>query len=68
MVAANVDTVFIVMGLDDDFNLRRLERFLVIAWESGARPVVVLNKADLASDAEAKRLKSRPSRPRPRFF
>ena len=48
VLAANVDTVFLVMGLDADFNLRRLERTLVLAWESGAEPVVVLNKADLA--------------------
>lgn len=53
-VAANIDTVLIVMGLDDNFNLRRLERFLVMAWESGARPVVVLTKADLNVDADAR--------------
>ncbi len=47
----NVDTVFLVVGLDADFNLRRLERTLVLAWESGAEPVVVLNKADLAASA-----------------
>ncbi len=52
VVAANVDTVFLVMGLDGDYNLRRLERLLVTAWESGARPVVVLNKADLANDVD----------------
>jgi ribosome biogenesis GTPase / thiamine phosphate phosphatase len=46
VVAANVDTVFLVSGLDGDFNLRRIERYLVAAWESGAAPVVVLNKAD----------------------
>ena len=51
MLAANVDTVFLVVGLDADFNLRRLERTLVLAWESGAEPVVVLNKADLAASA-----------------
>src|SRR4051812_28254316 len=45
-VAANVDLCFVVSGLDGDFNLRRMERYLVLAWESGARPVVVLNKAD----------------------
>ena len=55
VVAANVDVVFVVMGLDGDFNLRRLERFLVTAWESGARPVAVLNKADVAADAEGRR-------------
>ena len=50
IVAANVDIVFLVMGLDGDFNLRRLERFAVMAWESGADPVVVLTKADLAEE------------------
>jgi ribosome biogenesis GTPase len=52
VAAANVDTVFLVTGLDRDFNLRRIERYLVLAWESGARPVVLLNKADLSEDAE----------------
>lgn len=52
IVAANVDTVFLVTGLDNDFNPRRIERYLVMAWESGAAPVVVLNKADVAEDAE----------------
>jgi ribosome biogenesis GTPase len=55
IVAANVDTVFLVTGLDNDFNPRRIERYLIMAWESGAEPVVVLNKADLAEDAEEKR-------------
>lgn len=55
VVAANVDTIFLVMGLDGDFNLRRLERLLVTAWESVARPVVVLNKADLVDDAGDRR-------------
>jgi ribosome biogenesis GTPase len=50
VLAANVDTVFLVTGLDGDFNLRRLERYLATAAESGAEPVVVLNKADLAAD------------------
>ena len=50
IVAANIDTVFLVAGLDGDFNLRRLERYLVVAWESGAAPVIVLNKADLSDD------------------
>jgi ribosome biogenesis GTPase len=53
IVAANVDTVFVMMGLDADFNLRRLERFLVVVWESRAEPVIVLNKIDLAPDPEA---------------
>ena len=47
VVAANVDTVFLVTGLDDDYNPRRIERYLIMAWESGARPVVLLNKTDL---------------------
>jgi ribosome biogenesis GTPase len=55
IVAANVDTVFLVTGLDNDYNPRRVERYLIMAWESGADPVVVLNKADLIEDAEEKR-------------
>jgi ribosome biogenesis GTPase len=50
VVASNIDTAFLVMGLDHDFNLRRLERYLLMTWESGAKPVVVLNKADLCQD------------------
>jgi ribosome biogenesis GTPase / thiamine phosphate phosphatase len=53
-IAANIDTVFLVCGLDGDFNLRRLERYLTLAAESGAAPVVVLNKADLAGPADAR--------------
>ena len=52
VVAANVDTVFLVQGLDHDFNLRRLERYIVAAFESNAAPVVILNKSDLCSDVE----------------
>ncbi len=54
-LAANIDTAFLVMALDGNFNLRRLERLLAIAWESGATPVVVLNKLDLATDPQAAR-------------
>ena len=54
VVAANVEAVFLVCGLDGDFNPRRVERALTAAWESGAQPVVVLNKADLASDVAAR--------------
>jgi ribosome biogenesis GTPase len=50
VVAANVDTVFLMSGLDGDFNLRRIERYLVTAWDSGAHPVVVLNKTDACAD------------------
>jgi ribosome biogenesis GTPase / thiamine phosphate phosphatase len=56
VVAANIDTVFIVTGLDNDFNLRRIERYLTTIWESGAQPVVILNKSDLCLDVEEKRL------------
>jgi len=54
VVAANVDTVFLVQGLDHDFNLRRIERYLVAAYESNASPVVVLNKSDLCADVSSK--------------
>jgi ribosome biogenesis GTPase len=54
IVAANIDTVFICMAVNNDFNLRRVERYLAIAWDSGALPVVVLTKADLAEDMETK--------------
>ena len=50
IVAANIDTVFLVMGLDGDYNPRRLERYLLMAYESRARPVVLLNKSDVADD------------------
>lgn len=52
MIATNVDTVFLVTGLDGDFNLRRVERYLILVWESGATPVIVLNKADLCPNLE----------------
>lgn len=54
VVAANIDTVFLCMSLNNDFNLRRLERYVSIAWNSGAVPVVVLTKADLCSNLEHK--------------
>ena len=53
VVAANIDVVFLVSGLDHDFNPRRIERYLVTAWDSGAAPVIVLNKADLVEDPAA---------------
>jgi ribosome biogenesis GTPase / thiamine phosphate phosphatase len=52
VLAANVDAVFLVMSLNEDFNLRRLERYITMAWESGAQPVVVLTKADLCPEWE----------------
>jgi len=54
IVAANVDVVFIVMALDADFNLRRLERYLLLARESGAAPVVLLTKPDLSGEVPAR--------------
>lgn len=53
VVAANVDVVFVVASLNHDLNLRRLERYIAFAWESGADPVVLLSKADLSDDLEA---------------
>jgi ribosome biogenesis GTPase len=54
VLAANIDTVFLVNSLNQDFNPRRIERYLALAWESGARPVVLLTKADVCEDpAEA---------------
>ncbi len=53
IVAANIDTVFLVTSLTQDFNLRRIERYLALAWESGAQPVVVLSKSDLCADVES---------------
>ena len=54
VVAANIDTVFLCMALNNDFNLRRLERYISIAWDSGAMPVVVLTKSDLCDDLSNK--------------
>lgn len=53
VIAANIDTVFICMSLNGDFNLRRLERYLAVVWSSGARPVVMLTKADLCAAPES---------------
>jgi ribosome biogenesis GTPase len=53
ILAANVDTVFLVSALGHDLNLRRIERYLTAAWDSGAAPVVVLTKADLHPDTVA---------------
>jgi ribosome biogenesis GTPase len=50
VIAANVDLVFAVCGLDADFNVRRIERYLARIWASGAEPAVILNKADLCAD------------------
>ena len=52
IVASNVDTVFLVNALNNDFNARRIERYLIMAWESGADPVILLSKADICTDLE----------------
>jgi len=54
VIAANVDTIFICMSLNADFNVRRMERYLTMAWDSQAMPVIVLTKADLCDDLPAK--------------
>ena len=54
VVAANVDILFLCMSLNNDFNLRRLERYLSVAWDSGSTPVIVLTKADLCGDMPVK--------------
>lgn len=50
VLAANIDTAFLVSGLDGDFNIRRVERYLAAAWDSGATPIILLNKADICPD------------------
>ena len=53
VLAANVNVAFLLAGLDDDFSLRRLERYIATAWESGAEPIIVLTKLDLCTDVPA---------------
>jgi ribosome biogenesis GTPase len=55
IMVANVDFVFVVMGMDDDFNLRRLERYLVLSEQAHITPVIILNKADIATDVDEKK-------------
>ena len=52
LIAANVDVVFLCMSMNENYNLRRLERYLAMVWKSGAEPVVILTKLDLAEDAD----------------
>jgi ribosome biogenesis GTPase / thiamine phosphate phosphatase len=52
VLAANIDVAFLVQALPFDFNVRRLERYLAMAWESGAQPVVLLTKVDLVDDVQ----------------
>ncbi len=56
IVAANINTIFIVTGLDLNYNVRRIERFLTLVWNSGATPVILLNKSDLCFDFELKKI------------
>ena len=53
IIAANIDVAFVVTSMNAELNLRRIQRYLAAAWQSGARPVVVLTKADLSKDAQA---------------
>jgi ribosome biogenesis GTPase len=54
IVGANIDTVFLITSLNEDFNPRRVERYLIVAWESGARPIVILSKSDLCDETQAR--------------
>lgn len=63
VLAANVDVAFVVLGLDGDFNVRRLERYLAMVWESGARPCVLLNKADLCVDCGGREAEAQAAAP-----
>jgi ribosome biogenesis GTPase len=54
IMASNVEVALLVAGLDNDFNLRRIERYLAVAWSSEVTPVVVLNKSDLADDVDGR--------------
>lgn len=54
IIAANIDIIFICMSLNNDYNIRRMERYLSIAWDSAATPVIVLTKTDLCEDIESK--------------
>lgn len=54
VLAANIDKIFITMSLNNNFNLRRLERYINIAWDSGATPIILLTKLDLCKDLEEK--------------
>ncbi|HBF66085.1 MAG TPA: ribosome small subunit-dependent GTPase, partial [Clostridium sp.] len=50
VIAANIDIVFICMSLNQNYNLSRLERYLSIGWDSGAKPVILLTKSDLCEN------------------
>ena len=63
VVAANIDTAFLCMSLNNNFNIRRLERYLSVTYDSGATPVVVLTKSDLCSDVENKIIQAQSAAP-----
>jgi ribosome biogenesis GTPase len=54
VIAANIDVVFVMLGLDHDFNVRRAERYLAAVWDSGAMPVILLNKSDICEAVDAR--------------
>ena len=58
IISANIDYIFIMSDLKDDYNINRLERYLTIAWDSGAKPIIVLNKADLCNKKDIENKKS----------
>jgi ribosome biogenesis GTPase / thiamine phosphate phosphatase len=64
VIAANVDVVFAVCGLDEDFNVHRIERYLARIWASGAQPLVILNKSDVCEDVESRRVEVERACPR----
>lgn len=68
IIATNIDIVFVVQGLDGDFNLRRLERYLAMTLEGNCQPVIVLNKCDSASDAQEKFQKTHQAFPGIKVF
>lgn len=63
VLAANMDVVFVVTSVNSEFNVRRLERYVAVAWESGAIPIILLSKSDLAEDLEAFRLQAETTAP-----
>jgi ribosome biogenesis GTPase len=63
VLAANVDVVFVVTSVNAEFNVRRLERYITVAWESGATPIVLLSKSDLAEDLDGFRLSAETTAP-----
>lgn len=63
VIASNIDTVCLVSGLDADFNPRRIERYLAVAWDSGAQPIIVLNKSDICPEVPERLAEARSLAP-----